>query len=327
MKKPAFEGRANSVATTTILAPSCLIVDAAASHLHLDLLHKDEFTTHLRAFPHKGGSMGARTGLFGQDLDLFSQYNAEGRGIYLVVNNGGNSDNSITECVAFFVEWDDIPQEKQLYIYKEKNLPEPTFQVNTGGKSIHNYWVLKKPVAAEVWHPIQIRLVDYCKADRNVKNPSRVMRLAGFYYINSDGVPTAQSKIINVSGKEYLIEDIEQVLPIPEVKPLLPKNVKRITKSDWTLRDIVIALDHIPTRVTGNNTYEEYRQIAWGLKAILKDIGRSESLAIDLMEAHSPSGKVSGWNIPQVMRSGGEKTGAGTFIYYAQKHGYKPKAK
>ena len=327
MKKPAFEGRANSVASTTILASSCLIVDAATAYLHLDLLHKDEFTTHLRAFPHKGGSMGARTGLFNQDLERFSEFNAEGRGVYLVINNGGNSDNSITECVAFFVEWDDIPQEKQLYIYKELNLPEPTFQVNTGGKSIHNYWVLKEPVAPEVWHPIQIRLVDYCKADRNVKNPSRVMRLAGFYYINSDGVPTAQSKIINVSGKEYLIEDIEQVLPIPEVKPLLPKNVKRTTKSDWTLRDIVIALDHIPTRVTGNNTYEEYRQIAWGLKAILKDIGRSESLAIDLMEKHSPSGKVSGWNIPQVMRSGGERVGAGTFIYYAQKHGWRPKTK
>ena len=129
MKKPAFEGRANSVATKTILAPSCLIVDAAASHLHLDLLHKDEYTTHLRAFPHKGGSMGARTGLFGQDLERFSEFNAEGRGIYLVVNNGGNSDNSITECVAFFVEWDNIPKEKQLYIYKELKLPEPTFKL------------------------------------------------------------------------------------------------------------------------------------------------------------------------------------------------------
>ena len=326
MKKPAFEGRANSVATKTILAPSCLIVDAAMAHLHLDLLHKDEFTTHLRAFPHKGGSMGARTGLFGQDLDLFSQYNAEGRGIYLVINNGGNSDNSITECVAFFVEWDDIPQEKQLNIYKEKSLPEPTFMVDTGGKSIHCYWVLKKPVAVEVWKPIQIRLVDYCKADKNIKDASRCMRLAGFYYVDATGKLTNKSEIINISGKEYLIKDIEQVLPIPEVKPLLHKEVKRTTKTDWTLRDIVIALDHIPTRVTGNNTYGEYRQIAWGLKAILKDIGQPESMAIDLLEAHSPSGKVSGWNIPQVMRSGGERTGAGTFIYYAQKHGYKPKA-
>jgi len=25
------------------------------------------------------------------------------------------------------------------------------------------------------------------------------------------------------------------------------------------------------------------------------------------------------------MRSGGERTGAGTFIYYAQKHGWRPK--
>ena len=129
--------------------------------------------------------------------------------------------------------------------------------------------------------------------------------------------------------KEYLIKDIEQVLPIPEVKPLLPNNVKRpiITDSNWTLKDVGEALDHIPTRVTGNNTYEEYRQIAWGLKAIVKDIGYPESLAVDLMEAHSPSGKVSGWHIPQVMRSGGEKTGAGTFIYYAQKHGWKPNKK
>ena len=326
MKKPAFAGRASSVATNTILAPSCLVVDAANAHLHLDLLHKDEFTTHLRAFPHKGGSMGARTGLFGQDLDLFSQYNAEGRGIYLVVNNGGNSDNSITECVAFFAEWDDIPKEKQLHIYKEKNLPEPTFMLDTGGRSIHYYWVSKSPVAPAVWQPIQRRLLDYCKADTSIKNPSRVMRLAGFYYINSDGKPTAQSKIINVTGREYSIEDIEQVLPIPEVRPLLNKKVKRTTKSDWTLREVGEALDSIPRRVTGNNTYEEYRQIAWGLKAILKDMGRSESLAIELMEAHSPSGKVSGWDIPQVMRSGGERVGAGTFIYYAQKHGWRPKS-
>ena len=295
MKKPAFEGRANSVATTTILAPSCLIVDAAAAHLHLDLLHKDEFTTHLRAFPHKGGSMGARTGLFGQDLERFSEFNAEGRGIYLVVNNGGNSDNSITECVAFFVEWDDISQEKQLNIYKEKNLPAPTFQVNTGGKSIHNYWVLKKPVSQLIWSPIQKRLIDYTNSDKQIKNPSRVMRLAGFYHVK-DGKPTEQSKLIN------------------------------ITQSDWTLKEIIEALDHIPSRVTGNNTYEEYRNMAWGLTDLLEQMGHPESLAIQLLEAHSPSGEVSNWNVSQVVRGRKGHIKAGTFIRIAQKHGWKPKA-
>ena len=48
MKKPAFAGRASSVTCKTILASSCLVVDSAVAHLHLDLLHKKEEKTHLR---------------------------------------------------------------------------------------------------------------------------------------------------------------------------------------------------------------------------------------------------------------------------------------
>ena len=57
MKKPAFEGRANSVTYKTILAPSCLVVDAAVAHLHLDLLHKKDVETRLRAITYKGGGL------------------------------------------------------------------------------------------------------------------------------------------------------------------------------------------------------------------------------------------------------------------------------
>ena len=97
----------------------------------------------------------------------------EGRGLYFGVNDGGTKDIEITLCRAFFVEWDDRSKKEQLHIYKEKHLPEPTFMVDTGGKSIHCYWVLKSPVMTEVWKPIQIRLVDYCKADKNIKDASR----------------------------------------------------------------------------------------------------------------------------------------------------------
>ena len=176
----------------------------------------------------------------------------------------------------------------------------------------------------EVWKPIQIRLVDYCKADKNIKDASRCMRLAGFYYVDATGKLTNKSEIINISGKEYLVEDIAQVLPEPKVEA--PRYKKKITNSNWTIRDIGEALDAIPQRVSGSNTYEEYRQMAWGLKAIVKDIGLPETVAVDLLEAHSPS-KRSGWNIPQVMRSGGERTGAGTFIFIAQKHGWRPSKK
>ena len=321
MKKPARWGRANSVATTTILAQSCLSVDAALAHLHLDLLHKKDLETRLRAITYKGGGLSTIKGNF-RDLPKFAEYNLN-RGIYLVVNSGGDKAAEINKCHAFFVEWDDRSKKEQLHIYKEKNLPEPSFMVDSAGKSIHCYWVLKSPVTTDLWKPIQVGLVDYCKGDKNIKDASRCMRLAGFYYVDATGKPTVKSEIINISGKEYSIEDIAQVLPEPEVEA--PRYKKVITKSDWTIKDVAAALDAIPTRVSGNNTYEEYRQLAWGLKALVKDIGYPESLAVDLMEAHSPSGKVSGWNIPQVMRSGGERTGAGTFIFIAQKHGWRPK--
>ena len=89
------------------------------------------------------------------------------------------------------------------------------------------------------------------------------MRLGGFYYVDATGKFTNKSEIINISGKEYLIEDIAQVLPEPKVEA--PRYKKKITNSNWTIRDIGEALE-TPQRVSGSNTYEEYRQMAWVLK-------------------------------------------------------------
>ena len=51
---------------------------------------------------------------------------AEGRGVYIVVNDGGDTDSEITSCRAFFCEWDDRPKEEQINAWKELGLPEPT---------------------------------------------------------------------------------------------------------------------------------------------------------------------------------------------------------
>ena len=67
--------------------------------------------------------------------------------------------------------------------------------------------------------------------------------------------------------------------------------------------------------------------MAWGLTDLLIQMGYSESFAIQLLEAHSPSGKVSGWDVAQVVRSRRGDVKAGTFIFIAQQHGWKPKAK
>ena len=67
--------------------------------------------------------------------------------------------------------------------------------------------------------------------------------------------------------------------------------------------------------------------MAWGLTDLLEQMGYPESLAIQILEAHSPSGEVSNWNVSQVVRGRKGHIKAGTFIRIAQKHGWKPKAK
>jgi hypothetical protein len=162
-----------------------------------------------------------------------------------------------------------------------------------------------------------------------LKNPSRVMRLPGFYYVNKQGKHTERVRLINVTFKEYSVKDIEDCLPEQEKpEPVEVKPTKaKVVKSDWKIEEIIVALDHIPTRVTGNNTYEEYRNMAWGFTELLIEMGYSESDAIQLLEAHSPSGEVSGWNVEQVVKSRNGSIKAGTFIRIAQKHGWKPKSK
>lgn len=123
-------------------------VDAAQALFFCDLLGKDECETHVRAFPHKKSKrraqIGVRSGLIlGADIYELQKINQQGRAVYSVVNDGGDSDSEITHCRAIFCEWDDKPIDWQKTAWKELGLPEPTFQVLTGGKSVHSYWVFK----------------------------------------------------------------------------------------------------------------------------------------------------------------------------------------
>jgi hypothetical protein len=95
------------------------------------------------------------------------------------------------------------PKKIRFLLYKVLGLPEPSLQIDTGGKSIHNYWILKKSIEPKTWKPIQERLLDHADADRALKNPSRVMRLPGTYHMNEDGTAGGLTTIIHNSEKNY----------------------------------------------------------------------------------------------------------------------------
>lgn len=147
----------------------------------------------LRAFypsndPRKGDDKGRKTNhtTLESIANTAERFQDEGRGIYLVVNGWGQTDTEVETCRAIFYEHDNLSKELQLDLWKSLELPPPTFQVDTGGKSIHSYWVFNEPIDPSGWRSLQTDLLEFADGDRSLKNPSRVMRLAGCYHLSAN---------------------------------------------------------------------------------------------------------------------------------------------
>jgi hypothetical protein len=153
------------------------------------------------------------------------KWQAEGRGVYLVVNGYGHAKDDVKNCRAIFYEHDDLEKELQLNLWQSLGLPEPTVQIDTGGKSIHSYWVFKEPIHPELWafdegkgnwKGLQADLLKFANADTSLVNPNRVMRLAGCWYMVNDESGThavAQSRIVGGCGKRYSYAELREIIP------------------------------------------------------------------------------------------------------------------
>ena len=300
-------------------------IDAAQAHWHLDLIGRDERDVHIRAIPHKGKTGRAFNGNFAMDLEDFQAHNNNGYGLYLQPNIGGTLKDEVTLCTSLFNEYDDRPRSEQVGLWESTVGLKPTFQLDTGGKSIHSYWVLGIPINSKQWTLLMERLqLAAPGCDKNCKGTNRMMRMAGAHYINRNGDSRGQSQIINADGPRYSEEELDAVLPQlrkPKPLPAIKKRFSSRRQNTLPLREIVNALEAIPRRVEGSGTYSDYRDILWGLMAACRDIGVDEAVAISLMETHSPS-HLCGWDVEQVSRSGGEQIGPGTLFFHAKKQGW-----
>lgn len=286
--------------------------------LQLQLLRKDIATTRYRAiWPRREDKVPARmaplTGAAVQDAVT------QGFNSYIVIGDGGDKDEEITSVNAIFGEWDDGEISWQLGAWAACGLPAPSFQVETGGKSIHHYWVFHTPVDVPTWTELQARLIALTAFDTANRNPSRVMRLAGCPHQKTGQM----AQVLNVTGELY---DPGQMLallpPVPAAAPSAP--VAAPGGGSRSLEEVRAALDKIPPRPgPGSGTYAEYRNILWGLVKAVEEAGGTRDQAVAWMQAHSPEG----WDCEQVARSGGQKINAGTFWYKAMEYGWAPPKK
>ncbi|AIE73857.1 MULTISPECIES: DUF5906 domain-containing protein [unclassified Synechocystis] len=297
-------------------------IDTTQHYLQLKALgYKDGDTIFYRQFPPKGSKGYASKTK--QILPCIIQEQNPEKGLYFVVNGQGQSDKDIKTCRAFFAEWDDRPMEEQEDFWEKINFLEPTFQVKTR-KSIHSYWVLKEPIPVEDWKILQANLLNFLDGDRTLKNPSRVLRVAGGWHIKPGEEPV-KCELINPTDRRYSKAEIEQALAakdwtlqIPLVPPI-QKPARRSPKIKHSVssplddleRDKQLALEileFLPPTVPDSGTYAEYREIAVALKNIF-----SEPEAIMLMTGHSPER-----NWQQIIPSSTGDFGIGTLVHHAR---------
>ncbi len=135
-------------------------------------------------------------------------HNAQNRGIFYVVNSGGDDDKSITRINAQFVEMDEGTFEEQWEkIDKFKLSPSMVIQTR---KSLHVYWFIKDGDVSK-FRGIQKQLVAHFGGDPMCVNESRCMRLPGFNHCKKD--PVLVKCVLFSPERKYTQDELSELLP------------------------------------------------------------------------------------------------------------------
>jgi hypothetical protein len=140
----------------------------------------------------------------------------ESRGLYFVVNAGGNNDNSITRFNAVFCEADVLSIAEQHRRLDAAPL-RTSIRLETV-KSAHAYWLLQPGCTEHQWRRIQAGLLSRFGGDVKIKNPSRVMRLPYFNHVSLNGDGGLHFKRVELvqfePERRYTAEELLEAFPM-----------------------------------------------------------------------------------------------------------------
>ncbi len=92
----------------------------------LEILGKVPATSRLRLLPNQQSQIRtAQKGLFSKEV--LQDWVQKRAGIYIVINDGGDTDQEITDCCALFLEHDDRSIEEQAICWKGLFFAVPVF--------------------------------------------------------------------------------------------------------------------------------------------------------------------------------------------------------
>lgn len=163
-----------------------------------------------------GAKLSCECGKYVGMEDTLHKHNEQHRGIFYVVNYGGQEDTQIVRINAQFVEMDEGSFEEQQT--KIDAFPMPPSMIIRTRKSLHTYWFMDGSADVSRFRTVQKQLVKHFGGDPMCVNESRVMRLPGFYHCKKE--PVMVECISFHPERKYSQEQLAEVLPEVETKPV-----------------------------------------------------------------------------------------------------------
>ena len=105
-------------------------------------------------------------GSFENHAETFQSLNDQSRGIFVVINEGGQRDTEITRIRAVFADTDGAPLNPII-----ENL-EPHMVIKTSPGRWHVYWLVDDNFPLDQFKPIQTAIAQKFETDKSVTNPS-----------------------------------------------------------------------------------------------------------------------------------------------------------
>jgi len=189
------------------------------------------------------------------------------RGIYFVVNSGGDKAADITRVNGFFAEMDDGTLAEQHAKFDACPIPPPT-RVETL-KSVHGHWPASPGTRLEEFDSIQQQLIRYFKSDPKIKDRSRVMRLPGFNHVSYNAGLLSYKPVTLAafdSSRRYTAAEMLAAFPAaPEAAPKSPHPPKTILDLTGDFEDFKRELG---ARISAHQTARRNGRGNWDCRAV-----------------------------------------------------------
>jgi hypothetical protein len=212
----------------------------------------------------------------------------------------GASSEHIAPCLWLFAECDQegLESDAQLELAAAVFGAEPTFSIHTGGKSVHVYFRLLKPIAPARFTELQTLVIRAyahispgCAVDPSLKKPNQVLRLAGGVHPRTGCLATIHTASNTLIDPGALENRLSVLLPPPAPSPRPPAARRPVGVTQRgippTLDQIRTALDRIPPYASGEGQRPEFIRFVGGLRAAVIEAGGADNDALDLATSHS----------------------------------------